>query len=233
MGSAYGYRALARLRRHNWVGAFLDGRRSNEHLNKALQRDPRLYDTYFALGAYHYWRTARSGFIRAVAFWMRDRRELGKHQMQLAIDHGRYIRNGALHGLALAQYDAGETAQALRTNTVVLGAIEPPTNGSLYLRGRLLAQQQDWPAVESTFHQLLAKLTEKSVGYQVECKYWIARALVEQEQPESALQLTKQALEQSRARDADLELESALEGFEVVLDRLVELQKDLSSLSGR
>lgn len=194
VGSAYGYRALARLRRHNWIGAFLDGRRSNEHLNTALKRDPRLYDAYFALGGYHYWRTARSDFLRTVAFWMRDRRDLGLRQMQLAVDHGRYIRNGALHGLALARYDAGDWEGALAANQLLMDTIEPPTNGSLYLRGRLFAQRQDWPAVERTFKQLLTKLTVRprgyqSVGYQVECMYWIAAALKNQGRIDASRQL--------------------------------------------
>ncbi|MEC8992684.1 MAG: hypothetical protein VX656_15675 [Candidatus Latescibacterota bacterium] len=78
VGSAYSYRAMARFRRHNWIGAFLDDRRSIDHLKKALKGDQKLYDVYFGLGGYHYWRTARAGFIRAVAFWMPDRRELGR-----------------------------------------------------------------------------------------------------------------------------------------------------------
>ncbi|MDA0335747.1 MAG: hypothetical protein O2782_11315 [bacterium] len=142
VGSAYGYRGLARLRRHNWIGAFLDGRRSIEYLNTALELDPRLYDAYFVVGAYHYWRTARSAFLRHVAFWMRDRRELGLQQIRLAAEHGRYIGTGALQGLALALYDAGDTAGALAANTRALAGIDPPTTGSLYIRGRLLVQRE-------------------------------------------------------------------------------------------
>jgi len=167
VGSAYGYRALSRLRRRNWIGAFLDGRRSNAHLNADLQLDPHLYDAYFAFGAYHYWRSARSAFIRSIVFWMPDRRELGLQQMRLAADHGRYIRTGALHGLALALYDAGDIEGALLANARALAAFEAPTNGSLYTRGRLLVELQDWQNVERTF----AKLSPQSVGYQVECRY--------------------------------------------------------------
>ena len=134
VGSAYSYRAMARFRRHNWIGAFLDGRRSIDHLKKALKGDPKLYDVYFGLGGYHYWRTARAGFIRAVAFWMPDRRELGLRQMELAARHGRYIRNGALHGIALSLYDAGEFERAVVFNTQVVGPSEPATNGSLHAR---------------------------------------------------------------------------------------------------
>ncbi len=223
VGSAYGYRGMARLRRHNWVGAFLDGRRSIEYLNTALELDPRLYDAYFVLGAYHYWRTARSSFLRAVAFWMPDRRDLGLQQIRLAAEHGRYIRTGALHGLALALYDTGDIAGALAANTRALAAIDPPTTGSLYIRGRLLVQLENWPQVEQTFRQLLNRLPPRAVGYQVECKYWIARALNAQGRTEEARQLAISALAQSQLRRAELEVESALEDFATIRQWLATL----------
>tara|TARA_Y100001960_G_C14444063_1_gene714003 strand:+ start:216 stop:632 length:417 start_codon:yes stop_codon:yes gene_type:complete len=138
---------MARFRRHNWIGAFLDDRRSIDHLKKALKGDPTLY---FGLGGYHYWRTARAGFIRAVAFWMPDRRELGLRQMELAALHSRCTRNGALHGIALSLYDAGEFERAVVFNTQVVGPIEPATNGSLYMRGRSSCSARDPPARSGT-----------------------------------------------------------------------------------
>jgi tetratricopeptide (TPR) repeat protein len=232
VGSAYGYRALSRLRRHNWIGALLDGRRSNEHLKTAVKLDPQLYDAYFALGGYHYWRTARSTFIRSVAFWMPDRRELGLQQMQLAVDHGRYVQTSALHGLALARLDAGDIDGALVANTQVIAMVDPPTNGSLYTRGRLLAQLQDWPGVEQTFTRLLARLTPRSVGYQVECMYWIARALTAQGRPDEARKLVDAAWEQNARRQAEEEIESALESYDTILQWLQALTDSLASTSG-
>lgn len=231
VGSAYGYRALARLRRHNWIGAFLDGRRSMGHLRSALEQEPRLYDAYFALGGYHYWRTARSDFLRTVAFWMRDRRALGLRQMQLAVDHGRYIRTGALHGLALAYYDAGDFDKALALNDVLMETIEPPTNGTLYMRGRLAAQQGDWSEVEANFRRLLGRLTEESVGYQVECKYWIAQSLNKRGQTRAARHLAGEAIEQARHRQASAELESALDDFDTVHSWLRQLDESLTGQS--
>ncbi|MBT4101060.1 MAG: hypothetical protein HOM68_10425 [Gemmatimonadetes bacterium] len=227
VGSAYGYRAMARFRRHNWIGAFLDGKRSNEHLRRALARDPKLYDVYFALGAYHYWRTARSGFLRAVAFWMPDKRDLGLQQMELASRHGRYIRHGAMHGLALSLYDAGEIEAALAVNQQVMDRIDPSTNGSTFMRGRLLARQESWVEVEKTFRGLQARLPAAAVGYQVECKYWIARALQGQQRTDEARQLVREALELSKSRDEKHELESALESFATIRKQLMSLSEQL------
>jgi tetratricopeptide (TPR) repeat protein len=227
IGCAYSYRAMARFRRHNWIGAYLDGRRSINYMKAALELDPQLYDAYFSLGGYHYWRTARSSFIRAVAFWMPDLRDLGLQQMELAVDHSRYVRHAALHGLALTLFDAGGIEAALNHNDQAMGVIDPPTNGSLYLRGRLMAQLQDWEAATMAFQQLLTKLPPRAIGYQVECKYWIARAHQAQGRLDEARQLVTAAMKQSESRNPAAEVESALESFDAIHRRLVELDTQL------
>lgn len=128
--------------------------------------------------------------------------------MELAALHSRYIRNGALHGIALSLYDAGEFERAVVFNTQVVGPIEPATNGSLYMRSRLLARRQDWSNVEVTLKTLLEKLPPRSVGYQVECKHWIARASHELGREQDAREWAAEALVQRETRQPDLELET-------------------------
>ena len=60
--------------------------------------------------------------------------------------------------------------------------------------------------------------------------YWIAIALRAQDRTGEAYSLTQQALRQSRWRDSDAELESAVEGFAAIKKRLVELNKELQAL---
>ncbi|MDA0335748.1 MAG: hypothetical protein O2782_11320 [bacterium] len=77
--------------------------------------------------------------------------------------------------------------------------------------------------MEQTFRQLLNRLPASAVGYQVECKYWIARALAAQGRTEEARQLAAAALAQSRLRQAELEVESALEDFATIRQWLATL----------
>ena len=37
---------------------------------------PNPYDCYYGLGSYHYWRTAKSKFVRTIAFWMKDKQQV-------------------------------------------------------------------------------------------------------------------------------------------------------------
>ncbi len=66
-----------------------------------------------------------------------------------------------------------------------------------------------------------------TVGYIVECKYWIAASLKMQNRINKALQLTEEALVQSEKRNIDSELESPFEGFKEIKNRLKDLHKEL------
>jgi len=132
-----------------------------------------------------------------------------------------------MHGLALSLYDAGEIEAALAVNQQVMDRIDPSTNGSTFMRGRLLARQESWVEVEKTFRGLQARLPAAAVGYQVECKYWIARALQGQQRTDEARQLVREALELSKSRDEKHELESALESFATIRKQLMSLSEQL------
>ncbi len=87
MGASHGYRALYRAFHGNWWGAFNDGLKCSNNLNKSLELDSTLYDAYFALGAYHYWKTVKSKIFLWLPF-VRDRREEGMSEIKKTIEHG-------------------------------------------------------------------------------------------------------------------------------------------------
>lgn len=68
LGGAYGYRGLHKVRKRNWLGAFNDGLKGINALQEVLEIDPTLYDAYFGLGAYHYWRSAKAKILRVFTF---------------------------------------------------------------------------------------------------------------------------------------------------------------------
>ncbi len=236
VASAYSFQALHSFRKHRWIGAYIAGRKAIGNYNRALKKMPNLYDCYLGLGSYHYWRTAKSKFIRIVAFWMRDRRELGLEQIKLSIDHGRYSPEEATYGLIIAYYDHGDYGQALALNAVAMKLDEPPSLGALYMRGRLMAHFERWPEVEEYYREILSRLIDQpyqSIGYQVECKYWICEALKAQNRLAEAYELAGQALVQSRSRKKNSELENPLENFEVIRKRLEKLHEKLGKELGR
>jgi hypothetical protein len=226
VGAAYGYIALHRFRQHNWIGAYLDGRKGIKNFNTALKKLPSLYDCYYGLGSYNYWRTAKSKFLRFVVFWMRDKRELGLDQLRISIDHGRYCPFDATHGLMIAYYHHGDYDRALALNNTAMKLIDPPSLGTLYMRGRLMVTFENWAAVQDIFEKILGQLmaySHQSISYQVECKYWIALALRNQNQTDEAYELVLSSLAQSENWVKDRELENPFEGFDVIKKHLEKL----------
>lgn len=229
IGAAYGYRAFFRVRSFNWIGAYLDGKKGIGNFQRALEKAPALYDVYLGLGSYHYWRTARSKFIRVIAFWMSDKRDFGLEQIDFSIRHGRYCPAESFLVLATAQFDYGRYEAALQTLQEFHHG-HRPVMSSRYLEGRLRIEAGEWAEVERIFSDLLARLEPypyPSVGYQVECRYWIARARAEQGDAMAALELCRKALALADTRDQARELESQFESFDDIKSMLEDLEKTL------
>ncbi|MFC1650757.1 hypothetical protein ACFL2X_04240 [Candidatus Latescibacterota bacterium] len=139
VGAAYGYKALLRFRKHNWIGAYIDGRKGINNFYNALEKLPTLYDCYYGLGNYHYWSTEKSKFLGILVFWREDKRKLGIDQLQLSIDRGLYCPYEATHGLIIAYFYYGDYDKALSFNNIAMELNDTPSLGTLYMRGRLMA----------------------------------------------------------------------------------------------
>jgi len=226
VGAAYGYKALHSFRQHNWIGAYLEGRRGISNFKTALKKSPNLYDCYYGLGSYHYWSKAKSRFIAILTFWMKDTRKLGLEQLELSIDKGRYCPYEAMHGLIIAYYHHGDYDKALELIDVAVKIYEPPSLGALYMRGRLMIMYKDWISVRNIFQNILDRIVAQpyqSISYQVECKYWIAVALKNQNQLVESFDLVKHALDQSESWVKGRELENPFEDVDFIKKQLKKL----------
>jgi len=115
-------------------------------------------------------------------------------------------------------------------NDTMWNLVNPPTMGTLYMRGRLMVKFENWSAVQDIFKIILNRLqvySHQSISYQVECKYWIALALKNQNQPDEAYNLVINALAQSKNWVKDRELENPFEGFDVIKKQLEKLRDTL------
>lgn len=232
VGAAYGYKAIHRFRQHNWIGAYLYGAKGIDNFNTALEKLPNLYDCYYGLGGYNYWRTAKSKFIRTFIFWLEDKRQLGLEQYKLSIDKGCYCVYEATHGLVIAYYHHGDYDKALALNENAMKLSTPPPLGTLYMRGRLMVRLGKWSEVQEVYQKILDRLVAQpyqSISYQVECKYWIAEALSAQNQTEHAYQLAASALVQSENWIKDNELENPFESFNEIRAQLKILSEKLQA----
>ena len=107
---------------------------------------------------------------------------------------------------------------------------DPPSLAMLYMRGRLMARLNNWSVVQDLFQKILERIETQpyqSISYQVECKYWIAQALKNQNKKDEAYRLVIHALAQSKNWIKDKELENPLESFDTIKELLEKLRNEL------
>jgi len=222
MGSSYGFRAYYRFRKHNWIGAYFDLVKGNSNLKKAVELDSTLYDVYLALGTYYYWRTAKSKVISTVAFWIPDKRDLGLQQIEFSMYNGRYCQSQAAYVLLVSLIDTQDYQGAERVLQHILSTQTAPTVGDLYYAGYIHAKLERWHLVEEMFTKQIAQLESypEAFGYQIECKYWIARSLYERNLYDQAGIVAAEAIELDQHHDEDKELEGPILGYEEIKQKL-------------
>jgi len=231
IGASFGFRALNRFRRHAWIDALLNIGKSIDHLQAALAKAPNLYDAYMGIGVYNYWRTARSNFIRTVAFWMSDRREIGLQQLRFVVSNGVYAVQETSYNLIAAYIDAGRFQDALELvdrNIARKGASKIIDR---YYRGRILMALGQWPEAETTYKALLRKLNRSPLavdGYKADIGYRVALSLYRQDRYAEARRFTSAALDRCAQRRPEQEIESSFESFRDVRRQLERLHRQLA-----
>jgi tetratricopeptide (TPR) repeat protein len=151
---------------------------------------------------------------------------LGLRQLEFVIDHGLYAPNQASYALVVSYFDHGQYEKAMNIYDRTIAKKRTLTFTDLYYKGRLLIKFRRWRKIESLF-KIISRQLEKSgfvsVGYQVECKYWIAFALFNQNKFSEAQELIEDATAQSARRNPDLEVEGPFESFKEIKKRLGKL----------
>lgn len=93
-GGARGYMGLHRVRMKEWWRALRDGMAAEDELRQAVKTDPNLYDAYYGLGLYDYYRSRFSQTLTFLPFFS-DRREQGIQELKLCADRGLFASAGA------------------------------------------------------------------------------------------------------------------------------------------
>jgi tetratricopeptide (TPR) repeat protein len=105
IGAIYGFRAIANFRAENFVKAALDGRSCYSYLNEALKRDPKQYDAYFGMGAFHFGIAVLPSTVRFVSNFtgLKGDRAGGLREIAVAAEKSVFSRNDAKIFLAFIE----------------------------------------------------------------------------------------------------------------------------------
>lgn len=230
-GAAYGFRGLNRIRKGQWFGAFRDGVRGVSNMMKAHEMNPELWDVYYGLGLYYYWKSAKAKVLTFLKL-MKDEREKGIEYLKVAIEKGRFSATEAVFALIEIYYYEDRYEEALETALSLKSRFhDDPT--WIYLTAKILDKLNRYSESETYFRRLLEILESapyQAYSYIAECHYGIAKCRFEAGDYRSARESLTTAFALSSRWDKQRELEGPLLDFDKVLQRMNELQLKLASL---
>ncbi len=230
LGGSYGFRGLHRVRKRQWLQVFSDGYRGLKHLQISIKLRPDLYDAYYGLGLYHYWRSAMAGVLRFLPI-IADRRQQGINELKLAIEKGRYVKIECKFALAAVYYNEARYDSALTIYDELYERF-PFDPSAIYMRARTLEKLGRWDEMLEMVQKLVTVLDAfpyRSVGYQVECNYLIALALTNLGRKDEAIPYLETALMLAKKRDKKKELEGPLEDFKEIVKNTKRLYRRISA----
>ena len=231
LAGARGFRGLHKLRKRDWIGAFIDGREGVLILQRVVAMEPEFYDAYFGLGAYHYWRSAKANILKFILF-SSDEEKRGIDEIWTTVHRGRYMNIEAKYTLVEVYFNKKDYTMALSVNQELFE--EFPTNPAcLYMRSKIYETLGEWQLSKETFEMLLEHLNSSiytTVGYKVECHNGIAQCYFHLREYDKALIHNQRALDLAEHREAKQELEGPLDDFAEILKKTEQLQNKLQDI---
>lgn len=161
LGGGYAYLAFYQAKQKKWVEAFQNGRSSVRALESALRADSTLYDAYFGLGTYKYYRSKFSRYFAWLPF-VGDERAEGIQMIRTAIAKSRYSRYSAINSLGWIALDEGNYEEGWRTLNVALQEF-PESRVFLWCAAKLAAKLGRWPDAIGFYQKTLSSLKAKGV----------------------------------------------------------------------
>jgi tetratricopeptide (TPR) repeat protein len=173
LGGSYGYRAIDRSETGKWFGAFTSAVKGAAHLEKAVSIDPELYDAYYGLGVYKYWRSVKLKVLWFLPFF-EDERQAGIDDIWLSIRKGKYCKYEAMNSLIRIYRNEKDYKNALDMAEVVLEKY-PENFNALRMAGVLYIDLQKWDKAYQAFDKLSEQLKKnrwKTVETDFELEYY-------------------------------------------------------------
>ena len=176
-GGAIGFRGIHEALTGDWFDAFVDGLKGKGYLEKVLKIDSGLYDVYYGLGSYHFWRS-----LKSKSFWwlpfIGDNRQKGIEMIKLAIEKGKYAKRDAELALVRIWVENEEYDKAFNMIDK-LSKIYPEKPYLLWLNGRAQYETDMYSGAIQTYQDLLKALVSSPYydpAGEVECRYDLALA---------------------------------------------------------
>lgn len=185
-GHAHAYRSLYSSRFGSFTAAIDHGFDAKGEYERGLKADSTLYDLHFGLGSFHYWKSAKAGFLRWIGLFRNDKAK-GIRELQLAADSSLVSREAARNALIWVYFDNDKFEQA---HELVDSALTQYPNGRTFLWPLAQAQyeRKEYLAAITTYGELRRRLERQPGNYYnlIECDYYLTKCHAELDQEDQA-----------------------------------------------
>ena len=113
LGGIIGYSGLHTFRTKNAFSVFMDVLSAVRHIKKAYALNPDLWDIYYGLGCYYYWKAVKAPFLYVFGGRQKDKNQ-GLDYLRLVSEKGIYAKSEARSALVRALVNEKLFDEALR-----------------------------------------------------------------------------------------------------------------------
>ncbi|MFZ1683305.1 MAG: hypothetical protein WAU88_04150 [Candidatus Zixiibacteriota bacterium] len=193
LGHDAAYRSLFQSRFGSFTSAISNGYGAKGEYEKALAADSTLLDIYAGLGSFHYWKSAKAGFLRWFGIFKNDKNR-GITELKRAADSSLLSREAARNSLIWVYFDSDKPDSA---EILVREAMTryPNSRSVLWPLAQSLYDRKKYAEAIGIYEEIRARISSDPGNYFnfVECDYYIAlcndRLDQESEAKEAALKL--------------------------------------------
>ncbi len=157
-GLTEGMRIVDALDNSSYLTAFLRAGAMQNHLEKAVELEPKLYDAYYGLGVYHI-RGSTESWVRMFRFFIGDTSAKGRAYLRRAVDGKGWISNTARLALIWAQLRAEKFKEA-RGDVEYLRARYPQNVLYEVAHAESFFLAEDYPRARAEYAKLTARLKQ-------------------------------------------------------------------------
>lgn len=191
LGHAKANRSLYLSQFGSFISALKQGMASKGDYHKALKEDSTLYDAYFGLGSYHYWKSAKAGILGWLRIFKNEKKK-GIRELHLAEDSSLLSRDIAVAGLTWVWLDKKEYDSTIVYASKMTKAY-PEGKSFFWPLAEAYFRKKDYASAIEVYRQLREPLERNPGNYYnlIEVDYQICRTLEKWSRPDELPAIAK------------------------------------------
>ena len=174
LGHEAAYQSLFQSRFGSFTSAISNGYGAKGEYEKALAADSTLLDIYAGLGSFHYWKSAKAGFLRWFGIFKNDK-DRGITELKRAADSSLLSREAARNSLIWVYFDSDQpdSAEILVREAM---ARYPNSRSVLWPLAQSLYDRKKFADAIGIYEEIRTRISNDPGNYFnfVECDYYIA-----------------------------------------------------------